>query len=48
MFDRTRDWADVAAMLAAGSLDLAAVSLELADGPARMRHSTLLGTEELR
>ena len=30
MFDRTRDWADVEAMLAAGTLDVEAVRAELA------------------
>ncbi len=40
MFDRTRDWADIEAMLAAGTLDVGAVKAELRpmleDGDARL------------
>lgn len=43
MFDRTRDWADIEAMLAAGSLDVEAVRRELAAlvGPGDPRHARL-------
>jgi hypothetical protein len=39
MFDRTRDWADIEAMIAAGTLDLDAVRRELA---------TLVGADDQR
>jgi hypothetical protein len=43
MFDRTRDWADLEAMIAAGTLDLGAVRVRLAEliGPDDPRHSRL-------
>ena len=49
MFDRTRDWADLEAMLAAGTLDVAAVRRELAAlaGPDDHRNARLDETQRL-
>lgn len=43
MFDRTRDWADIEAVIAAGTVDLAAVRASLSDliGPGDERHARL-------
>lgn len=45
MFDRTKDWADIEAMLAAGTLDAAAVHAALCElvGPGDARVTWLAG-----